>query len=152
MTEIDLRGFRFADAPVQWVLSPADPKVATLQSLLEKFMEEWQWGKKPLGWARDPVNKKGDPLLNPCANWIVAPYRRDFYITIGRSFNEIFGPHAVRLMYRPWQLESDCVWVAVCQIRAMWHSDKRLLEAMLMAIDAGELFQSKETADTIVIL
>lgn len=151
---MELQDFGFEGAPLHWSLELTDPRYASLQQLLEKFMEEWSWGKKPLGWVQNPETKDGQPYFADGTNndYIVAPYRKNFYIVIERSLGEIFGPHIARLMYRSWQVSGEISWVAVCQIEAMWHSDERMLKALTTAIDSGELYQSLKTAETIVLL
>lgn len=147
---MDLQGFLFPDSPWKWQFATADYKVASLQQLLQKFEDEYNYDEKPLAFARDPVNKEGRPYYATTTNWIVLPYRRGFYFTIER--NGMFGPHACRLYYKSWQADGEIAWVAICQVSAMWHSDERMLAAFTEAINSDELYQSPKTAATIVIL
>lgn len=149
---MDVQGFRFHDAPIQWALEPVDCKLASCATLLAKFLEEWSYDQKPLAWARNPVDKDGRPYYEPITDWIVAPYRRNFRLVIERQFGEMFGPHPVRLYYESWQIPGELAWIAICQIRAMWHSDDRMLLAVQEAVNAGELYQSEKTAETLVLL
>ena len=146
----DLQGFKFFNAPMRWVLEAKEPEVTTLGQLLKRFMEEWEWGKKPLGWARNPLAPDGTPFYGDVVDVVVAPYRKNFYVVIERAFNDLFGPHCVRVFYKSHQIKDDVVWVAICQICCMWHSDEKLQAAMIEAIDAGELYQSEKTAAEIV--
>lgn len=152
---IDIQGFKFEDSPAaRWTLEPVDLKYTTLGKLLRKFYREYKWDKKPLGWARNPINKNtGDPYFDPNTNpnVIVAPFRKGFYIVIFEAFRNMFGPHVVRLMYRSNQLDGDDVWVAICQINAMWHGDDRMLAALQEAISTKEFFQSIKSYEQIVI-
>lgn len=146
---LDLRGFKFHNAPVRWELVPEMLPVTSLQLLLEKFYEEWQWHSKPLGWARDPENKDGTPVF-PHMGAVVAPCRCNFYFVIEKSFNTLFGPHKLTLFYRSHYVPNEFAWVAIAQIEGLWHSDERLRKAFMECIEAKQLFQSEDTAGTIV--
>jgi hypothetical protein len=147
-----VQGFRYDDSPAGcWELS-TDYKFTSLQQLLAKFYEEWQWSPDFLGWARDPVNKDGQPEFDPVTNWIVAPCRRRFYITIERQFKEMFGPHPMRLMYRSDQVDNEICWVAICQLNGMWHSDERIKAAAIDAINTKQLYQSERTAQELILV
>lgn len=148
---MEIRPFRFEEAPLSWQLGLVDPQYTSLQKLLQKFMEEWEWGKKPLGWAYDPENAEGRSFMDQKYKWIVAPYRRNFYITIEKCFDNIFGPHTVRLMYKSWQVRGEFVWVAICQIHARWYNEDQMVEELIKSVDAGEFYQSEKTSKQIVL-
>lgn len=148
---MEIQPFRFDGSPVHWELALVDPQYTTPFKLLAKFLEEWEWGKKPLGWAYDPSTEEGRPYMDPKYKWIIAPYRKNFYISIEKAYDNIFGPHSVRLMYRSWQVKGEIVWVAICQIHGRWWNEENMQESMIAAIDAGELYQSIKTSKQIVL-
>lgn len=159
---MDLRGFRFDNAPWQWSLQPADCKVASLAHLFRRWKEDVAYNSCPLllkqpdksnaYLLRDPLNADGKPYYDPCTNWVVIAYRQNFYIVIEKQYHEMFGPHPARLFYRSYQLEDEICWVAIAQLNFMWYSDEKLLIAVREAIQAEEFYQSERTGETIVIL
>lgn len=149
---MEIQGFKFLDSNAgYWVLERVDTQFATLAQMLALFLEDWAYDPKPLGWSRNPEDKDGRKFMD-IGDWIVAPCRRGFYLTIERSFNQLFGPHCVRLMYRSWQSKGDVVWVAICQIeRVLWHNDVKMLASLQEQINSGALYQAEKTAGTIIL-
>lgn len=147
---VPLRKFRFSDSPLRWEFDVKGERVASLQQLLEKFYDEWQWDRKFLGWHRDDGKTKTEQMISP--ERIIAPYRKNFYIEIERAYNEIFGPHVARLLYRPWQVPGDVLWVGIIQINCMWHSDEKMKICIVAEINRKSFYQSEDTAATIVTL
>lgn len=149
-----LRGFRFEGAPFEWVLSPQEPKVATLQQLLQKFYDEFDPSEpdtyKPLGLVRNPMDVELQPYFGN--NEVIAiPYRKRFLIIVEEQFREPFGPHPARLLYKCWQTD-EMIWVAILQISEFFFSDEKMLLALTLGIQESNFFQSPKTASTIIIL
>lgn len=149
-----MQGFRFHDAPIEWVLAPVEPKVATLQQLLQKFYNEFDPSEpethNPLGVVRNPTDKEGKKFYGE-SETIVAAYRRGFFVTIECLYREHYGPHRARLLYRSWQT-GDLIWVAILQIEEFFFSDEKMLSALTRGIQESTFFQSQKTASTIIIL
>lgn len=139
---LDVGGFKYDDSHVRWELQPQLQEVVSCFKLLREFRCEWRWWIKPKAWIRNYVSN---------ADSILVLYGKNFYIKIERYCNEIFGPHPCILYYKSWQDKTEVAWIAICQIEAMWHSDKRMLKALNHAIRNRELWQSNQTAATIVI-
>lgn len=143
-------GFKFEDSDVAcWELAPVDKEVTTPALLLRQFRREWRWWQRPMLFARNP-EKEGLPLFGDF-DVILCGYPHGFFIQIDRYPGESFGPHAARLFYRSWQVTTEIAWVAVCQLSAFWHSDERLLKELNHAIRNKQLYQSRETANTVVL-
>lgn len=140
---VDVGGFRYQDSHIRWELQPVELEVTNCIRLLRKFRREWRWWIKPIAWIRNETVGGADVIL--------VLYSKGFSIRIDRYGNEIFGPHPCTLFYKSWQDKTEVVWVAICQIEAMWHSDERMLKALNHSIRNGELWQSDQTAQTIVI-
>lgn len=159
---MDLSGFRFDSSLWRWTLEPVDLRVTSLQTLLATFTEDWKYDYHPIllrqpdgtnGYLiRDPADKNGEPYYDPLTNWIYLQYRRGFYITIERQYREIFGPHPARLFYRSWQQPGEIIWVGICQVSAMWHSDERMFKGLQESVNEGGFYQSPKTAETIIVL
>lgn len=147
---ISVEGFRYADSHITWELVRQDYEVISCAQLLQKFRKEWRWFiKKPMAWARDPVDRTGEPMFSVNLEVIVAAYPKNFHIVIERT--DMFGPHPARLYYRSTQVDNEIAWVAICQVEGMWHSDDRMLKGLNHAIRNKELFQSQKSAELIVI-
>jgi len=147
---MDIAGFKFADSDAAcWELAPKDLEVTNGAMLLRKFRREWRWWRTPMVWARNP-EKERMPVFGGF-DVIFIGYSKGFFITIERYPGESFGPHAARLYYRSWQVETEIAWVGICQLSAFWHSDERLLKELNHEIRNRHFFQSFETANTIVL-
>lgn len=146
---IELQGFKFADSPIHWELVPVDAPVRSLANRLARFTDNWKEDSIPKVWARNPENKDGQKLF--FGEVILVMFSDGFHIVIDKASN-MFGPHAARLMYRSDHVEGEVAWVAICQLSAMWHSDDKMLAALQESINAGELWQSEETAKQVVFL
>lgn len=145
-----LRKFRFAQSPLTWEFDVKGERVCSLAQLLQRFYEEWEWDRKFLGWHRDDGKTKTEQMTSP--ERIIIPYRKSFYIEIERAYNEIMGPHVARLMYRPWQIDNEIIWVGILQMNCMWHSDDRLRTMITAEINRKAFYQSPDTAAMIVTL
>lgn len=155
LKETVLQGFRFHDAPIEWVLAPIDPKTATLQQLLQKFYAEFDPRDdeelfRPLAFVRNPVDQELRPFYGEHEAILVA-YRRSFIVTMECAYRAPYGPHAVRLLYKSWQT-SELIWVAILQIEEFFFSDEKMLTALTDKISKSNFFQTPKTASTIIIL
>lgn len=145
-----LRKFRFSDSPLRWEFDVKGERVCSLAQLLEKFYDEWQWDRKFLGWHRDDGKTKTEQMMSP--NRIIVPCRKSFYIEIEQRYNEVFGPHNARLLYRSWQVEGDVLWVGIVQVNCMWTSDDRMKTEITAQVNRKAFYQSEQTAAVIVTL
>ncbi len=140
--------FRFPNAPAHWILAPSDTK--SIGQLLSEFYDGFYPDElqpfKPLGWALDP-EKDGERIFGKLGSFICAPYRRGYYVVIEKAFGELFGPHAVRLMYKSYQL-GEPIWVAILQISAPFTIQERMENELREAIRTRQFFQSEQTAET----
>ena len=152
---ISVGGFRWPNAPTQWVLAPTDEAQISLGHLLEKFYELFDFDDditfKPLVMVRDPLDKEGKPYFGSLAQILLVMYRRGYYVLIEKDFSNIFGPHAARLHRR--SERGEIVWIAVLQVENIsFYSDEKILAAVTTAIQSHTFYQTDKTAQILVNL
>ena len=147
-----LQGFRFYDAPCQWVIEKKLERVTSIGKLLEKFYDlftpEDDVSFNPLAVAIDP-EKNGDRIFGKLGSYVLVIYRRDFYVVIEKNFSNLYGPHAAQLMYKSDQT-GEPIWIAILQIEGLFYSQDKLVAYLTDAIKSQSFFQTPETSETIV--